>query len=108
MQPVEILSQLDQFKALVKHDFMEEPHNVKRMLEKTLELMKISDPQSIEENLNLHMECSTCNNHFMLGNTQLLEIDVPPKNGDTLSLVIEEAVSKCSKEHSGICPNDRY
>jgi hypothetical protein len=82
---------------------MEEPHNVKRMLEKTLELMKISEPKTVEQNMNLNMECSKCNNQFMFGTTQLLEIDVPPKNGDKLSLVIEEEVSKSFKEHSGVC-----
>jgi hypothetical protein len=102
-QPVEILSQLDQFKELVNHDFMEEPHNVKIMLEKTLELMKISNSKILEENTNLNMECSKCNHQFRFGKTQLLEIDDPEILGDKLSSVIEAAVLKFSQGHSEIC-----
>ena len=77
MQPIEILSQLDQFKTLVNHDFTENTLGLKIMLEKTLELMNIYEPKLLEENMNLKMKCSECNQLIMYANTKMIEIDVP-------------------------------
>ena len=57
MQPIEILSQLDQFKALVNHDFTKKPRKIKLMLEKTLQLIARYSKNFVAENKNLNMEC---------------------------------------------------
>jgi hypothetical protein len=108
MQPIEILSQLDQFKALVNHDFTKKPHNVKLMLEKTLQLIARYSSRFISENQNLNMECRTCSKVFLVGNTQLLEIDVPNSEethiwDKQLSTLIEAEVGKSFREHSELC-----
>ena len=60
MQPIEIISQLEQFKSLVKYDFKQNPRDTKMMLEKTIELMNIYEPSFLEENKNLKLQCSSC------------------------------------------------
>ena len=103
MQPSEILSQLDQFIALVNHDFTDKSQSVKIMLEKTLELMNIYHPKFLEENKNLSMECSKCHKQMIFGETNFLEVDVSKITGEKLLSVIEAAALKCCKEHSKIC-----
>jgi hypothetical protein len=103
MQPIEILSQLEQYKTLVNHDFTENPYGLKIMLEKTPELVNIYEPKFLEENKNLNLECSECKKHITYGNTLMVEVEGQEINYEKLSSVIEAAAVQCCQGHSELC-----
>ena len=103
MQPVVILSQLDQYKALVDLDFTEDSQNMKTMLEKTLALIDFYSPKFLEENKNFQMECNKCNKQFRHGESPLLELEASNINCKDISLMIENEALKSCQEHTQIC-----
>ena len=104
MQPIELLSQLDQYKALVDLDFTDNSQNLKLMLEKTVELIDFYSPNFLEENKNFQMKCIKCNRLIMLGESLLLEISGSSLlNCDDISSMLENEALKSCQEHTQIC-----
>ena len=104
MQPIEILSQFDQFKSLVNHDFTKEPENFKLMLEKTQDLISIYERNFLAENKNLNLQCLKCNEVQTLGSSNLMEItDKSKAYEEDPSTVIENAANNYCQEHSLNC-----
>ena len=100
MQPIEILSQLDQFKLLVNHDINEESVDFKLMLEKTLDLINIYESNFLSENKNLNLKYSECNKFHALRNSHLQEISEESKEcEENLSTLIENEARHFCQEH---------